>query len=95
VSVPGSAHPLADKLALGAAYQETGLVLVDALGRPIRPELFSDHFRDLCGEAGVRPIHLHLIRHTLAGVMNRKGVPPVDAAALLGHTVGGLLLHIC
>lgn len=59
----------------------------EVLGRPVRPELYSDHFRDLCGVAGVRTIHLHLIRHTLAGVMNRKGVPPVDAAALLGHTV--------
>jgi hypothetical protein len=27
-----------------------------------------------------------LIRHTLAGAMNRNGVPIVDAAALMGHT---------
>lgn len=34
----------------------------------------------------MRTIHLHLIRHTLANEMNRRGVAIVDAAALLGHT---------
>jgi integrase len=77
----------ADKLILGSSYPETGLVLVNALGEPVRPELYSDRFRELCGEAGLRVIHLHLVRHTLAVAMNRAGVAPVDAAPLLGHTV--------
>ncbi len=72
---------------LGAGYPETGLVLVNALGEPARPELYSDHFRRLCNQAGLRTIHLHLVRHTLAVAMNRAGVAPVDAAPLLGHTV--------
>ena len=33
-----------------------------------------------------RPIHLHLVRHTLAVELLRAGVTIVDAAALLGHT---------
>jgi hypothetical protein len=59
---------------------------VNALGEPVRPELYSDRFRALCREAGLRTIHLHLIRHTLAGELIRAGVTMVDAAALLGHT---------
>jgi hypothetical protein len=43
-------------------------VLVDDLGKPLRPELYSDRFRRLCREARLRTIHLHLIRHTLAGL---------------------------
>jgi site-specific recombinase XerD len=35
----------------------------------------------------LRPIHLHLIRHTLATELLRAGVTIVDAAALLGHTL--------
>jgi integrase len=62
------------------------LVLVNALGRPVRPELYSDTFRALSREAGVRPIHLHLIRHTLAVELLRADVSIVDTAALLGHT---------
>jgi site-specific recombinase XerD len=63
-----------DRLLLGAGYPETGLVLVNALGEPVRPELYSDRFRALCREAGLRPIHLHLIRHTLAGELIRAGI---------------------
>jgi integrase len=81
------ARQAADRLVLGAGYPETGLVLVNALGKPVRPELYSDRFRRLCREAGLRTIHLHLVRHTLAVAMNRAGVAPVDAAPLLGHTV--------
>jgi hypothetical protein len=29
---------------------------------------------------------IHSVRHTLALIMRRTGIPPVDAAALLGHT---------
>jgi integrase len=61
-------------------------VLVNALGAPVRPELYSDRFRKLCREAGLRTIHLHYVRHTLAGEMIRAGVSIVDGAALLGHT---------
>jgi hypothetical protein len=61
-------------------------VLVDVLARPVRPELYSDTFRKLCSKAGLGPVNLHSIRHTVAGAMNRNGVPIVDAAALMGHT---------
>ncbi len=56
------ARQAADRLSLGAGYLETGLVLVDVLGRPVRPELYSDRFRRLSRQAGLRPIHIHLIR---------------------------------
>jgi integrase len=68
-------------------YPESGLVLVDPLGAPIRPEAYSDRFRVLCREAELRKIDLHYVRHTLAGIMHRAGVAPADAAALLGHTL--------
>jgi integrase len=81
------ARQAADRLAQGFGYQETGLVLVDPLGKPVRPELYSDRFRRLSRQAGLRVIRLHLVRHTLAVAMDRAGVAPVDAAPLLGHTV--------
>jgi integrase len=65
---------------------ETGLVLVNALGEPVRPELYSDRFRTLCRETGLRTIYLHFVRHTLAVELIRAGVTIVDAAALPGHT---------
>jgi hypothetical protein len=55
-------------------------VLVDPLGKPVRPKLFTDRFWRLSQQAGLRVIHLHLVRHTSAVAMDRAGVAPVDAA---------------
>jgi len=64
-----------------------GYVLVDRLGRPIRPEAYSDRFAVLCRAAGVPLVKLHSVRHTLALMMHRAGQAPADAAAVLSHTV--------
>lgn len=61
-------------------------VVVDAAGQPLRPERYSDLFRELSDAAGVPRIRLHAVRHSLAGWLHHEGVAPVDAAALLGHT---------
>jgi integrase len=82
-----SARQAADRLRAGGAYRESGLIVVDALGVPLRPEMYSDRFRALCRAAGVPLITLHSVRHSLAFWLHREGVTPADAAALLGHTV--------
>lgn len=82
-----SARQAADRLRAGPAYQDSGLVVVDALGTPVRPEWYSDRFRALCKAAGAPPITLHSVRHSLAFWLHRAGVTPADASALLGHTV--------
>jgi integrase len=80
------AQQAADRLAAGTVYMMSGYVVVDALGRPLRPEVYSDRFRRLCTAAGVPSIHLHSVRHSLAFWLHQLGVAPADAAALLGHT---------
>lgn len=71
-----------------AAVDKAGLVVVDALGTPLRPEWYSDHFRRLCTQAGVPRIRLHAIRHTLADALAATPeVAVIDAASLLGHTL--------
>jgi integrase len=92
---PGSAALLkrmkakqsADRLAAGAAWRDSGFVVVDKLGDPLRPEVYSDRFRRLCAAADVRTINLHSVRHSLAFWLHQIGVAPADAAALLGHSV--------
>ncbi|MGO1514060.1 site-specific integrase [Agrococcus casei] len=76
-----------DKLSAGTSYVDSGYLVVNEAGDPLRPELYSDRFRALCKAAGVPVIHLHSVRHTLAFMLHRLGVTPGDAAALLGHTV--------
>jgi integrase len=60
------AQQLADRLAAGSVYTASGYVVVDALGNPLRPEVYSDRFRRLCVAAGVASINLHSVRHSLA-----------------------------
>lgn len=81
-----SAQQAADRLAAGAAYEASGLVVVDALGRGVSPHAYSAAFRALTAEAGLPPVRLHALRHSAATMMHRAGVAPADAAALLGHT---------
>lgn len=81
------ARQAADRLKAGAAYHDGGLVVVDALGVPVRPEWYSDRFRALCRDAKVPAIRLHSVRHSVAFWLHQLGVAPADAAALLGHTV--------
>lgn len=81
------ARQAAERLRAGEAYTDSGLVVVDALGVPVRPEWYSDTFRGLCSEAEVPLIRLHSVRHSLAFWLHKVGVSPADAAALLGHTV--------
>jgi hypothetical protein len=47
------ARQAADRLALGAEYRDSGYVLVDQLGEPVRPNTYSDRFEALCRKAGV------------------------------------------
>lgn len=81
------AKQAADRLAAGSAWRDCGLVVVDEIGDPIAPQIYSDRFRRLCAAGGVRTINLHSIRHSLAFWLHQVGVAPADAAALLGHTV--------
>jgi integrase len=74
-----------EKLAAGAAYQRTGYVVVDELGRPPRPEWYGDTFQRLSKEAGLPVIRLHDARHTCATLMHLRGVPVAVISAWLGH----------
>ena len=81
------ARQASDQLKAGRAWHDSGLVVVDQLGQPVRPEWYSDRFRALCSGAGVPVIRLHSVRHSLAFRLHSLGVTPADAAAFLGHTV--------
>ncbi|HEY4237409.1 MAG TPA: tyrosine-type recombinase/integrase [Gaiellaceae bacterium] len=77
----------ADRLAAGAAWNDSGLVIVDPLGQPSHPDRYGDRFRRIVAAAELPSIRLHALRHSLAFYMHDAGVKPADAAALLGHRV--------
>ncbi|MGP4975967.1 site-specific integrase [Brachybacterium tyrofermentans] len=81
------AQQMRERMVAGGAWHDSGLVVVDELGVPMRPERYSDVFRTLCVSAKVPTIRLHSVRHSLAFWLHHVGVAPANAAAFLGHTV--------
>lgn len=75
----------AERLAAGAAYQRHGLVVVNELGQPYRPEWYGDTFARLARSAGLPAIRLHDARHTTGTLMHLRGVPVAVISAWLGH----------
>lgn len=69
-----------------AAYQESGYVLVDELGRPCRTDWFRRRAYKLMVAAGVRRVRLYDARHScLTYLANEAGVPDTIVSAWAGH----------
>ncbi|MGB8020876.1 MAG: site-specific integrase [Candidatus Nanopelagicales bacterium] len=70
---------------VGLAHVRSGNLAIDELGRPLRPERYSDHWKRLCKKAGVRVLTLHEARHTSVSLLRAKGIPDQIIAAFHGH----------
>lgn len=79
------ARQAAERLAAGPAYERSGYLAADELGRPVHPEWFSDEFHRVAARAGLRRIRLHESRHTACSLMEKAGVPASVIAAWAGH----------
>jgi integrase len=79
------ARQAAERLAAGPAYERTGYVATDELGRPVHPEWFTDEFHRIATRAKLRRIRLHESRHTACSLMEKAGVAPSIIAAWAGH----------
>jgi len=74
-----------ERVALGPAWIETGLIAINEDGSPVRPETYSKAFRRHCTAAGVPAIRLHDTRHTAATRMLDSGTTVSATAKWLGH----------
>jgi integrase len=61
-------------------------VVVDGLGRPYRPEWYSDEFDRQVRAAGLPRVPLHGVRHAAASLLGSMGVPILHVAAWLGQS---------
>jgi len=83
-----------EKLRVGEAYQDNGLVFATPLGRPIDPDGFYKHFSKILKKAGISHRSFHNCRHTVATVLLEEGVNPKVVQELLGHARVGITLDI-
>lgn len=75
-----------ERLLLGAAYQDNGLVFCLEDGRPIDPRNFTRHFDVMLKKSGLPHIRFHDARHTFATLMLELGEHPKVVQQLLGHS---------
>jgi integrase len=75
-----------DRLLMGEAYVDRGLVICQANGQPIDPRNFTRHFERLLRQAGLPKIRFHDGRHTFATLMLELGESAKTVQTMLGHT---------
>lgn len=85
---------LQERLVAGPAWEDSGYVFVDELGKPIVPHRFSYRFQRLAHEAGLRHTRLHEGRHSAATMLLGMGTPVHEVSAMLGHSKASVTLDI-
>lgn len=75
-----------EKLMMGEAYQDNGLVFCKEDGTFLRPEEFTKRFQRHLVKAGLPKIRLHDLRHTHASLLLARGVHPKVVQERLGHS---------
>jgi integrase len=86
------AHQAAERLSWGADYTDSGLVVMTEDGRPMHPESLSSLFVRQAKRAGLSPIRLHDLRHSVASILLAQGVHPKVVSEQLGHATIALTL---
>jgi integrase len=80
-----SARQAGEKLALGAAYADSGYVACTEAGQPYTPGALTHLWREITNDAGVKPIRLHDARHSCGTAMHLRATPTAVIAKWLGH----------
>ncbi|MBC7341192.1 MAG: site-specific integrase [Clostridia bacterium] len=83
-----------ERLMLGPAYQDNGLVFCREDGTPLDPSEFTKHFQRLLVKAGLPKVRLHDLRHTHASLLLARGVHPKVVQERLGHSSITLTLDL-
>ena len=83
---------LEERLAVGAAYQEYGLVFATPLGTPMDPSNLRRAWRRIVKSFGLTGLRFHDLRHAHATLMLLGGVHPKVVSERLGHSSVGITL---
>jgi len=83
-----------EKLLLGPAYQDHGLIFCRPDGIPMNPEQLPRTFARLLRAAGLPSLRFHDARHTFATLMLELGESPKTVQTMLGHSRVAITLDL-
>jgi integrase len=75
----------AERLAAGAAWQDTNLVFCHEDGHPYTKDALNWRFSKMTRRAGIGHWHAHEGRHTAVSIMSHNGVPIQEISDTVGH----------
>ena len=82
------------KLKLGEAYRDAGLVFCRGDGLPVHPDRFTQMFDKHVKDCGLPRIRLHDLRHTHATLALAAGIHPKVVSERLGHSTVAFTMDI-
>lgn len=85
---------LAERLAWGAAWTDSGRVFTREDGEGLRAAYISERFRLLAGKAGLPPVRFHDLRHGAATMLIAAGQPVKVVSAILGHSTSAFTMDV-
>jgi integrase len=84
---------LVERMAVGRAWQDSGLVFTSPIGTPLDPRNVTREFQAMLKSAGVPRVRYHDLRHTAATLLLAQGVDPRTIMETLGHSQISLTLN--
>ena len=85
---------LAERLAWGGEWTDSGRVFTREDGTALRPAWISTRFDALATRAGLPPITLHGLRHGAATMLLAAGQPPKVVSEILGHSTVAFTMDV-
>jgi len=83
----------AERLVLGDAWREHGLVFASSVGTPVEPRNVNRRWDELRRKAGLEGLRLHDLRHGCATFLLAQGVPARAIMDVLGHSEIGVTMN--
>jgi integrase len=80
------ARQVAERLAWGPAWTDSGRMFTRENGAELHPEYVTRHFERLYQQAGLPPIRLHDLRHGAATLALAGGADMKTVSEMLGHS---------
>jgi integrase len=85
---------LAERLAWGPAWTDSGRVFTREDGTPLRPAWISQRFGALTARADLPPLRFHDLRHGTATMMLAAGQPIKVISDILGHATSAFTADV-